>query len=97
MTTATVAHWPADRWKDADIWIGTHCVSRRLRRSAARMPGVAAAEFEARWRRGLASKARRAWMADLKSIRGKVLGCDCNRGARCHGEILVRLIGEYCG
>ncbi len=36
----------------------------------------------------------------LWSLKGKVLGCWCkgrNPDAPCHGDVLVKLIGEFCG
>lgn len=33
-------------------------------------------------------------MADLHTLRGKVLGCWCKPKNPCHGDVLVRLIDE---
>jgi hypothetical protein len=33
-------------------------------------------------------------MADLPSLRGKVLGCWCKPN-RCHGDILIKLLNEF--
>jgi hypothetical protein len=34
-------------------------------------------------------------LADLSFLKGKRLGCHCKPLA-CHGDVLVRLISEYC-
>jgi hypothetical protein len=38
-----------------------------------------------------------ALMDRLPELRGKRLGCYCRAGDPCHGDVLVRLVEEFCG
>lgn len=43
------------------------------------------------------ARADRKLMLNLPMLKGKRLGCFCAPGEACHGDVLVKLVGEVCG
>ena len=35
-------------------------------------------------------------LGDLPELQGKTLGCFCKEGLACHGDVLIRLVEEFC-
>ena len=35
-------------------------------------------------------------LADLHELQGKTLGCWCKTGQLCHGDVLIKLVKEFC-
>jgi 3-oxoacyl-(acyl-carrier-protein) synthase len=52
-------------------------------------------EYEALWRRRLASRKRSLWMSRLKSLRGHTIG-GFGPIEHSHAHVLVKLIAEFC-
>lgn len=75
------------------VYIGRESVYRICKPVCkTRTADQAKAEYEALWRRRLASTRRRLWLERLLALTGKAIGC---WGPCWHGDVLVKLWHEF--